>query len=717
MFLGLKDFDIDIFLRLDDENIYLYYEDMETIPQISNYLPLGSFDDEGKLKFKTLDMKDRIKIGMEFLHRDSFAEYEELSMRSLIRVDKFMEQFSNIPEVEEFFDKYIAKCETDNPPEWCSLCKESNQVKKECPEYYDPEFDTCAIKVPYEEFLGIKGEPVLRYDIDIPTEIFIDSQQKRVEASIQIKDSDGTLYKATDYEPYTVLNNTPGPGNQSFLTIEPIQITSKHRPLFEGNFNKINSPLTLTITKTDGGFDKNYQIIINDINPAVQDWEFQLPSTDFLNDGKYIATLKGTKKNTLNDILEISTIFEVITPKIFINPIGVVNNKRPVFSGYVKGINTELTLDIDGTIYRNIPVINNFWKFEMPVDLADGIHVLQVMGNWEFNNNDSGNMQATQNFAINTSSILDLYPPSAGVINEYEYHQDLILEGEVNGIQDGNHIHIKFFKWDFEVEIINSRFDLIIPREKVEKLVDGTHYIIEATYHDTQGNTIRDIEVVLVDLQRPIPSINLEPIPDIDPNTQSVRITGLVSGDAKAGDYVTITVGSHNYQALVYKDTKYPTGQYNLEIDYSDLYYIMILYFNGIYRTNPDYAQSFGTYNILTDINFDLNYYSLIIDIKEFFTREFIYFLKSLPGSIPFANDYGTEIKLAVQTKNYIVQRLEIEAEINFFIRNFNSLYGDLVQIKEIIIKNQESDIGADTWLIEVFASIQQERLIYRLEV
>jgi hypothetical protein len=107
----------------------------------------------------------------------------------------------------------------------------------------------------------------------------------------------------------------------------------------------------------------------------------------------------------------------------------------------------------------------------------------------------------------------------------------------------------------------------------------------------------------------------------------------------------------------------------------------------------------------------------LIVDIKEFFTREFIYFLKTLPGSIPFANDYGTEIKLAVQTKNYIVQRLEIEAEINFFIRKFNTLYGELVLVKEINIVNRESEIGADSWLIEVYANIQQDRLIYRLEI
>jgi hypothetical protein len=107
----------------------------------------------------------------------------------------------------------------------------------------------------------------------------------------------------------------------------------------------------------------------------------------------------------------------------------------------------------------------------------------------------------------------------------------------------------------------------------------------------------------------------------------------------------------------------------------------------------------------------------MIVDIKEFFTKEFIYFLKSSPGSIPFANDYGTHIKLAVQTKNFIVQQIEVQDEINYFINNFNKIYGELVEVKDINIINQQNDLGGDTWLIEVYADIKQERLIYRLEI
>ncbi len=147
-----------------------------------------------------------------------------------------------------------------------------------------------------------------------------------------------------------------------------------------------------------------------------------------------------------------------------------------------------------------------------------------------------------------------------------------------------------------------------------------------------------------------------------------------------------------------------------------DLYYLIVVYFNGIYRTNPLESQEFGPYEILTDINFDLNKYSLIVDIHEFFTKEFQWFLSTTPGAAPFSKNFGTTIKKAVQTKNDGVRQRMVEDEINYFIQGFNSVYGNLVNIQSINIVSKESNIGADSWQIDVFASIKKERLIYRVE-
>ncbi len=148
----------------------------------------------------------------------------------------------------------------------------------------------------------------------------------------------------------------------------------------------------------------------------------------------------------------------------------------------------------------------------------------------------------------------------------------------------------------------------------------------------------------------------------------------------------------------------------------ADLYYISIIYFNGIYRTNPESVQNFGLFNTLTDIDFEKNKYSLMVDTQKFFTTEFQWFLKTIPGSIPFACDYGTHIKHAVQTKDTEIRRIEIQNEINFFIYNFNAIYDQMVQVQAINILSHESQSGGNSWLIEVEVKIKEETLMYKIE-
>jgi hypothetical protein len=210
------------------------------------------------------------------------------------------------------------------------------------------------------------------------------------------------------------------------------------------------------------------------------------------------------------------------------------------------------------------------------------------------------------------------------------------------------------------------------------------------------------------------PELTVDDIRETIENDSYLWIGGCVSGDAKKDDNVILFINSLPNALKVIEDySLYP----DTKIDYSDLYYLAIIYFNGIYRTNPEDAEEVGEYEKLTDINFDLNKYSMILNIKEFFTKQFIYFLKTPPGSLPFANDFGTSIKKVVQTKNNIVQEIQIQNEINFFINAFNDYYGELVQINQIIINRQSSDIGADSWLIEVFAKIIDDHITYRLEI
>ncbi len=147
-----------------------------------------------------------------------------------------------------------------------------------------------------------------------------------------------------------------------------------------------------------------------------------------------------------------------------------------------------------------------------------------------------------------------------------------------------------------------------------------------------------------------------------------------------------------------------------------DLYFISLVYFNGIYRVNPESIQDFGVYEVMTDIDFSVNKYSIVVDIKKFFVTQFQWFLQTVPGNIPFACDFGSHIKHAVQTKNDNIRQTQVQNEIDFFIHNFNNIYGKLVKVQTVHIRSVTPGAGGDAWVIDVDAIIQQERLIYRIE-
>ena len=107
MLIGVKDFDVDVFLRFNDENIYIYYSDFETIPDLAQYIPLGSFDNEGKFQLIRLDMKSRVKVGLLFMERDLFMKYNIDTYKLDIDISRVYDEFRMIPEIVIFCEKYF----------------------------------------------------------------------------------------------------------------------------------------------------------------------------------------------------------------------------------------------------------------------------------------------------------------------------------------------------------------------------------------------------------------------------------------------------------------------------------------------------------------------------------------------------------------------------------------------------------------------------------
>jgi len=680
MFIGLEDFDIDIFLRLDDSDIFIYYIDFETMPVLTNFVPLGSFDSEGKLLLNKIPIQDRVQVGLEFMLRDLYAEYHQGSQEPFIRADRFLNEFGNIPEIVEFFDPYLNRCDSDTPPDWCPDCLDTPD---------------CPISIPSSEFLKIKGPGIKRFKVSVPTQDFIDSSVSYLAAEVHTTDETGDTYVGSAVEQF-LIPSTPSPSG-STLGTEQLGSISTTSPTIKGLAINTQSTITVyfgtdsvsTVTKLNG----EWEVEIGPVAPGINTARIESFSTI---DGSLI-------QETLSYSVEPATAGIV--------PIGVVSNPTPSISGKAAGIQGHLEIIVEGVSYIAEPDPLGYWTITTR-ELQNPDQTIEVIFTAAA---DGIQYTETTTIVIDTTAVIVLDRINSGYINTPEHTQDLIVSGKVQGIEDGQTITTRLNGRKYYTNTDQNSFEVIIPAHEISALIDGELYQIEAWGRDLSGNIGRDTTQILIDLVKVHPVINIDPI-EVG-TEQYTTVSGVVSGDAKVGDTIKVRLNNNTVVGYVYEDTKYPGNNQGYDIDYSDLYYLVVVYFNGIYRTSPQKVQNFGTYSLLSDINFELNNYSMVLNVKEFFTTQFKNFLKTIPGSIPFASEYGTTIKLVVQTKNFIVQQLEVQAEINRFISNFNNIYGELVIVKDIKLISQESSVGADSWVIEVYASIQKDRLVYRLEI
>lgn len=152
----------------------------------------------------------------------------------------------------------------------------------------------------------------------------------------------------------------------------------------------------------------------------------------------------------------------------------------------------------------------------------------------------------------------------------------------------------------------------------------------------------------------------------------------------------------------------------------ADLYYLIVLYFSSTYRDRVPtgtgiQSQVSKSYDVLTDIDFELNHYTIMQKVSNFFFYSFKNYLKITPGDIPFQNNIGTILKDVIQTKNTVVRRVTVENEINGFIDAFNNVYSDIINILNISIVNNQTQSGGDAWVVEIMANVDNEMIQFNL--
>ena len=343
------------------------------------------------------------------------------------------------------------------------------------------------------------------------------------------------------------------------VTVNAPDNTNDNTPTITGTTDAApGSTVTLTVTDANG----NQQTLTATVQP---DGSYSADVVTPLPDGGYDVTASVTdpagNRGTSSDDGSVDTTANITVSLDDVNAANVANTPISGTSDVGPGRTVILVIsDATGKSVTVTAVTDADGNYQTSADLsglADGN--LTVVASVT----DAAGNPAS---ATDDTTLLDTTPPDASitldgnitpddVINAAESKQDIAVTGRVGGdVKEGDTVTLTVNGKAFTgLVLADKTFSINVPGSDL--VADGDKVIdAKVTTTDAAGNstTQSDSERYSVDTVAPELGIDLDPIVVGGDNTvnkaeaddkASVTLSGTVSGDAKVGDTVTLTVG------------------------------------------------------------------------------------------------------------------------------------------------------------------------------
>jgi len=156
-------------------------------------------------------------------------------------------------------------------------------------------------------------------------------------------------------------------------------------------------------------------------------------------------------------------------------------------------------------------------------------------------------------------------------------------------------------------------------------------------------------------------------------------------------------------------------------IDFSKLnndlvYEIILTWFALQYRNFRSVDKFIEHSSTLYDIDLNKNNFNKITDDIKFLSIMFDRYVRTQKGSIPFSDEFGSNIKQSLQLKSTFFIKKTIEEEVTDFITTLASLYNATFQVINVeYIEEGEIDVR-----ITIFITLkirQSEQFVFQLKV
>jgi hypothetical protein len=306
-------------------------------------------------------------------------------------------------------------------------------------------------------------------------------------------------------------------------------------------------------------------------------WSFTADATylssisSLLSEGSYIvqATVSDNAGNTAS--AEHHVIGDITPPEITFNTVAgddIINSAERgqalIISGSSTGADAGnvLTLTIDGHTYTTTVDSSGNWSVGVPADvvaaLADGSVTISANMTDSVGNSGSADHIITVDTQAPTLTIDAV--TADDVVNAAEKAAGLTLSGTTTNIEAGRIVTVQIAGVDHQATVqTNGIWTVNIPPAYLANLHDGD---LNVTAHvsNAAGNSANAAHVAHVDTTPPaltIDTITSDNILNALEVGENLTVTG--TSTAQAGQHVTITLNSANYDALVNSDGTWST--------------------------------------------------------------------------------------------------------------------------------------------------------------
>ncbi|WP_440878459.1 VCBS domain-containing protein, partial [Vibrio natriegens] len=168
-----------------------------------------------------------------------------------------------------------------------------------------------------------------------------------------------------------------------------------------------------------------------------------------------------------------------------------------------------VTLDIGGSSYDAVVDTNHRFAVDVPGGVLGANSEIVASVSAEDIAGNKSTVTDTHQYSVDDSASIDIDLISGdNMLDPTEHHEDLVVSGTVNGVEDGQIVNISLGGQDYQATVVNQQWSTTVDATDISALPGGLNSVV-ATVVDQAGNSASSTSPLFIpDTTNPVPSMS-----------------------------------------------------------------------------------------------------------------------------------------------------------------------------------------------------------------